>query len=254
MTHAHNSAVSPWRRALEFYAEGRLHLAHRALHQHLGEQPDCGRGWELLGMVYYVWRQFPPARNALEQATALVPLQPAAECALADCYLACGQRELAHLMYRHLLQRDEVDADVLLAVAAGLDQVGESRGAVAACRRAIFLDGAMSQAYYDLSFYLGRSFAPPDIVEAAAQRAVLLDPDNITYRIGLAGFLQGQSRSREAARLLEPLAAEQVLAMNCRCCLARLIAIFEAVDDQERAAWCRSRQEALLLSGSQLEC
>ena len=42
--------------------------------------------------------------------------------------------------------------------------------------------------------------------------------------------------------------------MTCRCCLARLIAVFEQMRDDERAERCRARQHALVFDGADSDC
>lgn len=56
----------------------------------LEEQPDDGRLWETLGMVYHDMRKFDRAIGALRRASLLCPLGGAARFALAQCF---NQRE-----------------------------------------------------------------------------------------------------------------------------------------------------------------
>lgn len=253
-TESTTAEVSAWQRACRSYAEGHLGVAHRALHRHLSLNGDCGRGWELLGLVYHAWRQWGQARAALEEASVRVPLSSVAECALADCYLAEGPTEWARSLYHQVLRRDSATLPALLGTAAGLDVLDEPDLAVIACRRAIEFDPEAAQPYFDLSYYLGRCGAPVSRIEASARHAIQLAPDNITYRIGLAGFLHTQGRSADGALLIGGLTHEHVQGMQCQCCLARLIGVFEAVSDDERACWCRQRQEVLLLSREGHSC
>lgn len=245
-------AEAAWLQAVQHYEDGRLHEAHRALHRYLSQHRECGRGWELLGLIYHSWKTWKPALAALEEASVLVPLSDLAECAMADCYQADGRKPWARSLYDQLLRRQNVSVAALLGAATGLDLLGESRPAVAACRRAIKLDPEAAQPYFSLSFYLGRCGALASTIEAAARRAIHLAPENLTFRTGLAGFLHLQGRARDAVALLHGLTEHHVQLMNCRCCLDRLIGLFEVVADEERAGWCR-RQSELLLAESH-EC
>lgn len=227
--------------AYDDFANGRLLDALESLQRCLTINPDSGRGWELLGLVFHGMRTWGEARIALEQASLRVPLTAAADCALADSYLAEGQRDWAKSQYKSLIGRRDVSATVLLATAAGFDHLGEPGSSVVACRRALAVDPGSAQSYFDLSYYLGRCGAPDSQIEANARYAINLAPDSIAYRIGLAGFLHTSGRSQEAADLLQPLTHHHVSQMCCQCCLIRLLGVFEAVGDEERASWCRQR-------------
>ncbi len=235
--------------ARSHYSAGWLYLSRIALHRHLVEHKQCGRGRELLGMIYHRWREWDIAVEFLEEASVRVPLQPMAECALADCYRATQRFRWARTLYRGALHRRDACTPALLAAAAGLDALDDCRAAIAACRRAIQLDPKMAQSHFDLSYYLGRCGAAVATVEVSARRAIALDPQNLTFRIGLAGFLHQHQRSEEAGPLLNSLSVEHVQLLQCPCCLSRLIGVFEAIGDEERATWCRQRQEILTLTG-----
>ena len=227
------------------FAGGLLHDAFHALQRHLTQQPDCGRGWELLGLVYHAWQQWGPGLAALEEASVRVPMSPVGDCALADCYLAVGKQNWARDLYRQLIQRKQVPLSALLGAASGLDVLSESRLAALACRRAIKLDPSAARPHFDLSYYLTRCGSSISRIEASARRAIELAPGNMAYRVGLAGFLHSQNRPGDAVQLLQEFSVEYVQLMRCRCCLTRLIGLFEAVGDEERASWCRLRQEVL---------
>lgn len=227
------------------FAQGLPNDAIGALSVYLAENPDCGRGWELTGIIYHSWRRWHEACVVLEEASILVPLIAEAESALADCYLVVGRTTWAEQLYRNVVRRRNVSAACLRSAAAGLDTLSESQLAVAACRRAIQMSPLEAQSHYDLSHYLSRSGASVCQVEAAARRAISLAPAHVPYRVGLAGFLHCQQRSEDAAALLGALTIEHVQSICCRCCLLRLLGLFEAVGQAERAAWCTEQLQAL---------
>jgi hypothetical protein len=185
---------------------------------------------------------------ALEEASIRSPLSCLGESALGGCYLATDRPAWARSLFHHVLSRRDVVVRALLGAAAGLDALNEPTLSVEACRRAIQLDSESAQAFFDLSYYLGRCGAPETRIEATARKAIDLAPDNILFRVGLAGFLHSRGRSESAAVLVARLSVEQVQSMKCPCCLGRLIGVLEAVGDEERAAWCRQRKEFLALS------
>ncbi|MDB5343020.1 MAG: hypothetical protein JWP89_1397 [Schlesneria sp.] len=119
---------------------GRIRDAFVKIQPHLEDQPDCGRGWELLGLIRHNWRQWEAALAALEEASIRVPLSAAAECALGDCYLAVDREAWARPLYRNVVQRKSTTVCALLSAAAGLDALNEPQTAAVACRRAVTLD------------------------------------------------------------------------------------------------------------------
>lgn len=232
---------------------GRLRDAFVAIQSHLEDQPECGRGWELLGLIRHNWRQWEATAAALEEASIRVPLSASAECALGDCYLAVNREAWARPLYRNVVQRKSTSVSALLSAAAGLDALNEPQTAIVACRRAVTLDPEAAQPYFDLSYYLRRCGASTKTIEAAAQRAISLEPDNLKFRLGLAGYLHALERSLEAIALLAPLTGDQIRSVYCHGCLTRLIELFEAAGD-ERAECCRQQRESLDLSGEADEC
>jgi Flp pilus assembly protein TadD len=244
---------SSWQRASCHYQNGRLGEAHQELHRHLATQGECGRSWELLGLVYHAWGRWSQARVSLEEASIRVPLGSTSECALGDCYLKGNRSTWASSLYQRVASRKDAAPQALLDAATGLDLLEQSSLSVDACRRAIQLEPDMAQAYFDLSYYLGRCGAPPTRVEAMARKAIHLAPENLTFRIGLAGFLHARSRSHSALELVDCLTFEQVQTLSCPCCLERLIGVFEAAGEIERAGWCRQHQEWLALPSKPTE-
>jgi tetratricopeptide (TPR) repeat protein len=233
---------------------GRLRDAFVTIQPYLEDQPDCGRGWELLGLIRHNWRQWEAALAALEEASIRIPLSAAAECALGDCYLAVDRQAWSRPLYRNVVQRKLTTVSALLSAASGLDALNEPQTAIVACRRAITLDPEVAQPYFDLSYYLRRCGASTRTIEAAAQRAISLEPDNLKFRLGLAGYLHSLERSSEAMVLLAPLTMDQIRSVYCHGCLGRLLELFAAVGDDERAECCRQQQESLDHSGETGEC
>jgi hypothetical protein len=128
--------------------------------------------------------------------------------------------------------------------------LAEPAHVIEACRLAIILAPDFAKAYFDFSYYLGRYGAPESRVEAAARKAIDLAPDNMTFRIGLAGYLHLRGRSEAAVQLLENLTLDHIQSQTCICCVVRLMDLFETVGDEQRATWCRRRRETLRLANN----
>ena len=236
---------SPWHIALQRFHSGRYHEAYDAVQSHLATQPECGRGWELLGQVCHSQKRWGAALEAFEQATVRVPLSAEAECNLADCYRFEGRTGWARGLYHHLIRRVGVEVCTLLNAATGLDDLTEPRMSIVACQRAIRLDPEFAQSYFDMAYYLRRCGASVATVEASARRAICLAPNDIVYRVGLSTFLHAQDRTDDAALLLKYLTRHHVQQLKCNCCVARLMDVLTAVGDHERDSWCRDQLESI---------
>lgn len=223
------------------FSQGQMDDAYAHLQRILDDNPDSGRAWEMLGLVYHARQQWEPALRALEKASVYIPLQPMAQCALADSYLACGRGDWAREFYEDLLHREDLTSGVLLNTAAGLNLLGDPWAAVAACRKAIGLEPYEAQPYFSLSFYLGRTGAPERLIESTARHAIDLAPENLTFRVGLAGYLHVRGRTSETEALLAAVTQDDIESLNCQCCLERLRAIFEALGDHSRVHLCGER-------------
>lgn len=230
-------------------AAGQFDQAAGASERRLADDPEDGRAWEIQGLAA-AWRREPQlARQSLETAMSLVPLRPAAAIALADLYHEID-RQLAQRLYLQAVAHPRADASLKLVAASGLDRLDWPHLAVRICRQVIQQDADSAQAYFDLSYYLGRTGAPDSMVESLARRAIELAPDRCQFRIGLAGFLAQRKRAKEAFALVQHLSTSELELVTCECCLQRLLTVFEAVDDVERAGWCRSRLARMTVKDS----
>jgi len=221
-------------------ASGHFDQAAEAAERRIAVDSEDGRAWEIRGLAA-AWRREPQlARQSLETAMSLVPLRPAAAIALADLYHDID-RQLAQRLYLQAVMHPRVDSSLKLVAASGLDRLDWPHLSIRICRQVIQQDADSAQACFDLSYYLGRTGAPDKMVESLARRAIELAPDRCQFRIGLAGFLAQRKRPQDAFALVRHLSSSELEMVTCQCCLHRLQLVFEAVDDAERAAWCRSR-------------
>lgn len=227
--------------AIALYNEGRYDEALGLARRTLEEYADEGRLWELCGLIHRARREPEPALHALEMASLLVPLGPVGRCVLAECYAHQGKRELARDLYQHLLASPGLPTDLLLQIAAGLDQIGDPVRALKTCRDASRQEPEAAQPYYDMGYYMGRCGYPQHLIEGVARKAIALAPERVNYRIGLASFLMRHAREEDAYDLVRDLTAFQIREVACRCCLDRIVAIFEQAGDWTRAKLCRDR-------------
>jgi tetratricopeptide repeat protein len=106
-----------------------VRLAERAVECH----PEDGDLWQFLGQVRHRLGKLAGAQSALETASLLVPLEPPARRALADCYARTGHPSSAADLYRDA----RCPTDLLPSVASGLGGLGEYGAALEVCRELI---------------------------------------------------------------------------------------------------------------------
>lgn len=220
------------------YRRGRLADAHAICRDRIARDPDDGRAWELLGLVFHDSGQFVEAADALERASLLVPVRPEARIGLATCYGKLRRRRLATELFLELMLRGELSPPLMLQVAAGLDQVDEPRLSMEACRRVADADPGYAQVHYDMGYYAARSGYPRHITEALVCRAIDLEPGKMAFRVGLATLLIRWDRAAEAYEMIRGWTDEQWAEITCGCCLRRLAELCRAFGAADRARRC----------------
>jgi len=213
----------------------------------LSEDGDQGQLWELTGLILtdrQLWRE---ALSALETASSLVPLTFEGQCRLADCYAWEGRQELARDLYCSLVEQPGLSVESLLAAAAGLDRLGRPDMAVQVCRKAANSDMPTARTYYEMAYYMRRCGYPPHLVESMARQAVRLDPESVSYRVGLAAVLHQQGRIEEAYDLVSELTCSQLRRIQCPCCLERLLNVCERCEDDVRGKACQAQLQNLMI-------
>src|SRR4051812_23104840 len=111
-------------RCIAYLEGGRLAEADDLASGAVVRWPEDGPLWRTYGLIRYRRGAFAAACSALETAGLLVPLTPAARCALADCYARTGRDESARDLYRDLAEDGRCPTVLLPAVAAGLGSLG----------------------------------------------------------------------------------------------------------------------------------
>ncbi len=236
------------------YQSGQLSRAMILVNSHLVRHNDDGRGWEILGLIQYARGKVGIAVSALERAALFVPLVPAARVCLAHGYGRIGCPELSRDLLLELIDDESVSIPLLLQVAAGLDAVDQPRLAMRACQVAAQRDADHAQVYYDHGYYAARSGFPPHVTESLARKALELDPDNVRFRVGLASMLIRQDRNDEAYEFVREFSNAQIEQINCRCCLERIVQLFEEAHDYRRVVLCRQQLLSLELRGVESDC
>ncbi|RUL83185.1 tetratricopeptide repeat protein [Tautonia sociabilis] len=220
------------RRCLELLEEGHPEVAEALVSGALRSDPEDGTLQQLRGLLRRERGDLDAALADLEAASAVVPLNPAARCALADCYVAAEKPELARLLYRDLAEHPGCPTALLPPVAAGLGAVGEFSLALSTCRELARRDPTAHQAYFGIAFYLRRLGHPVEDVLDPVRRAFELAPGSTLYRVTLSALLDHVGRRREAIELMRDVDPASV---GCSCCLHRVATLFRQAGDDTRA-------------------
>ena len=220
--------------AQHLYESGNLDGAMIIVNECLEYDRENGRTLELQGLVQYSSEQYQQSVATLESASLRVPLRKPACVCLAHGYGRIGKRELSLDLLIEALESPDIPAPLLLQIGTGLDYVDRPDLALAVCRRSADISPEYAQTWYDMGYYIGRCGGPNSTIESLARKAVELDPENMRYRVGLAGLLVSRDAYGDAHQLVKDLSNAQIESMTCRCCLQRLIDIYEFAHDYRR--------------------
>lgn len=219
-------------RCLALVRSSRLEEAASLASTGLDRFPDEGRLWRLRGLVRHQIQNYRGAGDDIETASLLVPLDPAARRALADCHMRAGEKALARDLYLHLSADPKCPTELLPAVASGLGGLGEYPAALETCRRLVRRDSNRHEAHFGIAYYLRRLGHSLQTIVTNVSRAHELSPATPLYRITLASLYDQAGRGDEARELLQDLDPS---ALKCPCCLKRVASLFRGLDGAEDA-------------------
>lgn len=235
----------------DVYERGSFDRARELVEAYLEYRCEDGRAWELKGLIHLAQGEDSQSVAALERASLLVPLSSAGQVCLGHGYGRIGRRSLSRDLLVDLIDNETLEIELLLQVGTALDAIGHPALAMRACRRATQRDPDVAQAYYDMGYYAARCGYPLSVTESLARRAIFLDPDRVSYRVGLASLLVRNGRRREAHELMRHFSNDQIAAIDCRPCLERIVELFESVHDYRRVILCQQRLLELEIGGEE---
>lgn len=221
--------------------------------QRLRHSPHDGRLHEEIGLAFHQIQNLERAQELLELAQMMVPLKPEAELALADCHVEFDKPDLALGLLENAGRREQVPTQILLRVAALLNQLGRRREAWLTCRQAVRQSPDEGQAWFDLSKYMGRVGFPFSKIELVVQRAIDLEPDNVVFRISLAAALSRQGRQQHAYAVIHRFGTSELEQICCKGCLESLRSLFEQANDWRGVCLCNEQLVLRSLDGNS-EC
>jgi Flp pilus assembly protein TadD len=211
-------------RCLDLFHLGRIGEAAQVAREAVRAFPDDGELWQLHGLLGQHQGDIEGACAALETAGLLVPLNPAAQCALADCHARAGRRELARELYRALAGNRSCPTALLPAVASGLGCLGDAPAALDVCRELARRKPYHHEAYFGMAYYTRQAGGEAAEVFPLVARAHELSPKHPVYRVVMACFLARSGRYDEACALLRGVRPE---AVRCEGCVRRIMDILD---------------------------
>ncbi|WP_254508902.1 tetratricopeptide repeat protein [Anatilimnocola floriformis] len=231
--------------AVNLFRGGLYDEALLVLESNMTAEPDCGRLWELRGLVLRAQGNISLACDSLEHATLLRPLSHSGQVTLADCLTRLGRPQVALCIAEHVMTLKSVDCSLLVYLAQVCDSAQRPDLSVKLCERVNERLPQFHPAHYDRGFYLGRLGRPLEEIEAAARQAIAIAPDVANYRVGLASLLWQRGDFDGACCEAAQLSPSQLQQLTCECCLRRLIKIFWSANAFGRCQACVERLEEL---------
>lgn len=211
----------------------------------LARDPDDASSFSTLGRASIRRGEVLVGIDALERSALLCPLSLQARVELAIGYGALNRRRLCRDLLMTIATVDDIETDLLLQIAAGLEAIEEPQLAMEACRQAGKHSPDSADVHYHMGHYAGVCGHPVSVSEALIRHAVDLDPHNLHYRIGLASLLIRVGRKCEAIAVLDRVIPKQLNEVTCQCCLKRIANLFFDSDDLPRAKVCAQRMAIL---------
>ncbi len=224
------------RRAGALEAHGFRRAAIDVLEAALAERPDAGPLWRLrAAMLRRDGRQDEAFAN-VEEALALVPLEPEDLLILAEGYARAGLESSADDVFLALAARTDLPCELWPRLYAGLCAVKRWQAALGVTRRAAQERPDDDQAYYAMAQALARLGRPVEMIVSVLWRAIDLNPADSRYRVLLAIQLVRQGKHRDAYGCVAELEPAAYGELSCACCAWKLLRLCVTYGDAPRAA------------------
>jgi len=212
------------RRSLAFFHKGKIAQADQAAAEAVLIFPDDGELWQLHGLLRQRLGDHDRACSALETAGLLVPLSPAAQCALADCHARAGRKELARELYRNLVRVRSCPTSLLASVASGLGGIGDDAAALDVYHELAQREPNRHDALFGVAYHMRLIGHAPEEILPVIDRAQNIAPEITVYRVLKASLLAQLGRFDEAC---EALRDAKPRALGCSGCLRRVMTFLD---------------------------
>jgi tetratricopeptide (TPR) repeat protein len=202
---------------------------------------DDGGAWELRGLLEAEIGQPESAVRSFERAGLLVPLEPWSSRVFALQYVAIGRRELGVDLLSELGRSGLLETGLIRLVSQDLVKLGFPERSAEVLRRALRIDPCDAMLWHEraaIEAVLGES---PEACLALVTQAIELMPERFEFRVTGATLLIRMNQVLEAYQLVREFVTPDGVALDCPCCLWRLIHLFNCFDDEQRVRICYRR-------------
>ena len=228
--------------ATRHYEYGEYRRSLEILQASMNEVRDDGKAWRLKGLAHYELREISEAADALEHAALLVPLCPLAQCRLAQSYVRLRRREVALLIFQHLVSLHDLPEHISECVAKGLLQIDACDMALMFCLNQLKRFRNSHRLLFTTSSVMRRLSYDHEEALPFSLRALQLRPNNLYYRISCAQQMVAVDQRGAAVELLAEVNLDRVQSIAS---LNRLLLLFERLDDQASAEHCHMRLQQI---------
>ncbi|TWT30902.1 tetratricopeptide repeat protein [Blastopirellula retiformator] len=228
-------------RAVACYTRGLLPEALRHVEAVLAAGDVGADALELKGVILQMQGAFPAGLETLLAAQQLQSLSTAAQLAIADCYCHTGDLDRGREILCRLAERSDFPTALLSSLAEGLGRLQEFELARRVCELAVQRNPNSHAALYGVVFYMSRGGEPAERSIPLVERLIDLAPRVFRYRMSLATLYTQLDEQEKAYLAIADASNDEMYSVDCACCVARLVELFELFDDRERAAYCRCR-------------
>ena len=209
------------------------------------ESPDNGAAWELLGLLHSKQGQSQNARDHLERASLLIPLESWSSRMLAIEYINTGSRELGIDLLTELGKADHVTSQLGRLIAQDLCRLACPRLACEVLLHRITADPNNSELWHELSAAQSAAGMPTEVCMETVEKAISIAPSVAEYRVTAATLMILLDEPRGAYELACSITLKGIRSLNCSCCVWRLICLFDCFDDHERVTICYEQMRKL---------
>ncbi|MCR9116109.1 MAG: hypothetical protein NXI22_04070 [bacterium] len=196
---------------------------------------------ELRGIILHGLADYMKAIEAIEKASNYLTRSGPARLAIADSYLQVGASELAKQQYKILANSRNLPYENLTDLAMGLGKLKEYELAKEVCLFAVELKGDCPQSRFGVAYYMAKIGYPPAFIYPILKKVIDMAPAVFYFRMAAVTILCKMNQLDRAYHTIADASPAELATIGCRCCLNRLISLYENASDHMRVTICRQR-------------
>ena len=171
----------------------------------LAQNPSDSDLHAIVGGAYFMKQRYPEAEQSLQRALELNGNNEYALQILAKIYLQKEHYAQAYPLIQKAAQLDPKDPDIQVDLASAMDGIGSRDEALRTVTAALAANPKNAYGQSVLG-HIRAGMNDPDGALAAYQEAVRLEPDNVTYQLGLASAYEAKGMHQEATAVKAKIA------------------------------------------------